>query len=135
MPTKKQQRQRAKTKRHNYEYVYVDADGNELDAPPTAAPKVAGATKAKASPSGRGQRREPKPPSWIRALKWAGIYAALFAAITIPSAKNHSRVAPAVFSVLLMGLIAVPAVYMMHRLQYRTYHRLRDKQAAPAKKS
>ena len=48
--------------------------------------------------------------------------------------KGHSPVPAILFAILLGGLIT-PAIFWMHRLQYRTYLKMLDKQAAKRKTS
>jgi hypothetical protein len=132
MATKKQQRRRAKGQRHDYEYVYVDEAGKEVDAPAADdAPKSKPATKSesssKAAPRGR---REPKPASWIRALKWGGAYTAFMLIFSTFSAKKGSNITVSLAFSLIVGILIVPAFYWMHRFQYRSYHKMMDREAA-----
>jgi hypothetical protein len=128
VPTKKQQRLREKQRRHGiaYEYVYVDAEGNELDAPPeTAKPAKKDAAKPA---SGRRAVRDAPPPSWGRALKWAGIFTAVMLVISVTGSKgNHAAGA---LVAILYGVALTPGFYWMHRFQYRTSQRLKQKAAA-----
>jgi hypothetical protein len=128
MATKKQQRRRQKLQRH--EYVYLDEDGNEVEPPqPGAATRPERtATKASTSQSGRGARRVPKPPTWSRALKWAGGYTAAFLALSLVTAKKGTGLASILLPVLFLGVVMIPGMYWMHRLQYRTFERMEAKQ-------
>lgn len=127
MATKKQQRRRQKLQRH--EYVYLDAEGNEVEPPKAKPEERSEKAPAKATTSrGGAARREPKPPSWPRAVKWAGGYAAAFFVLTLVVSRKASIGAVAV-QVLFLGVVMIPGMYLMHRLQYRTFHRVTAKQA------
>jgi hypothetical protein len=131
MATKKQQRRRVKSKRHEYEYAYVDEDGNEVEPPSaTPAPRKDKAQAGKAAPRGR---RAVKPPTWQRALKWAGVYTAFMVFMSVSTAKKNGSVLPAVMIALLLGLLIVPAIYWMHRLQFRTYEKMLAKQSSKSR--
>jgi hypothetical protein len=127
MATKKQQRRRQKIQRH--EYVYVDEAGNEVEPPTAPAARAERKPAATAKQGARG-RRPVKPPTWMRAAKWAGAYTAFMVVISVSNSKNGGS---AVFSALLalvLGVLILPAIYWMQRLQYRTYLRLVEKQSA-----
>jgi hypothetical protein len=126
MATKKQQRRRQKIQRH--EYVYVDEEGNEVE-PPAATPARAERKPAAATAKGARGRRPVKPPTWIRAAKWAGAYAAFMVVISVSNSKKGSSAVVSVVIALALGVLILPAIYWMQRLQYRTYLRIVDKQS------
>jgi hypothetical protein len=133
MATKKQQRRRVKSKRHEYEYAYVDEDGNEVEPPSaTPAPRKDKAPTGKAAPRGR---RAVKPPTWPRAAKWAAGYTAILIVLLIrPQAnKGIGSIVPAVLSTIALGALIVPAIYWMHRLQFRTYEKMLAKQSSKSR--
>jgi hypothetical protein len=118
MATKKQRKRRAK-----YEFVAVDDDGNEIAV--AKAQTVAKASKP--APGKRAARpiREIKPPSWSRAVKWAGVFTAIMLVFSLQGKKGGAG--PAVMVAIAYGAALIPGVYWMHRLQYRTYLRQRDR--------
>jgi hypothetical protein len=127
MATKKQQRRRKK-----YEYVYVDDEGNEVEPPkaPAAGKTDRKATAATAKGQPRGRGRVTKPPSWQRAFKWAGVYTAFMLFMTLSTQKKGASIAPSIMLAVVFGLVVVPGVYWMHRLQYRTSLKQSERQAA-----
>jgi hypothetical protein len=129
MATKKRQRRREKSQRH--EYVYVDEEGNEVE-PPSAAP----ATERKAATPGKNAprgRRAVAPPTWKRAIKWAAVYTVFMVFLSVSNVKKGASPVPAILFAILLGALITPAIFWMHRLQYRTYLKMVDKQAAKKK--
>lgn len=125
MATKKQQRRREKLQRH--EYVYVDEEGNEVEPPAVTKPADSSAkASSKPAASSRG-RKAPKPPTWTRALKWAGTYTAFMLVFSVATTKKGSAL-PSVLFALVVGILIIPAFYWMHRFQYRAWVKLEERQ-------
>ena len=124
MPTRKQRRRELKAKRHEYEYVYVDGEGNELDEVPDelTAPKPVKERAAKAAPqqtkNGRAVRTPPEP-SWRRAAKRGGLFAAvIFAFFALTGRGSYASILP--FAALYAALF-IPFTYVVDRFAYRRY--------------
>jgi hypothetical protein len=50
--------------------------------------------------------------------------------MSLSTSKKGGNVVPSVLVALLLGLLIVPAIYWMHRLQYRTFTKMVAKQAS-----
>jgi len=126
VPSKKQRRRREKLQRHEWELVQYDEEGNEVTVEPAqmkkAAPKKAD-TNGKA-PTGRSRRpmREPKPPSWNRALKRAALFVP-FLLVFLSIGKNPPPVVERVGISVLYAAVFVPMFFFVDRLTSRAYQR------------
>jgi hypothetical protein len=136
VPSRKQKKRRQKELRHEYEFVVVDEEGREVEVDPEEL-KAQRATKeraAKASSAsgangrargtavdGRGRPiREVKPPSWQRTWKRAGAFTAvMFLALSFLA--HGGSLAGRLALTLGYGLLFVPFLYLMDRMQYRQY--------------
>jgi hypothetical protein len=125
MATKKQRRRRVKESRH--EYVYVDDEGNEVEVAKPKAAKVERKPADGKRPARAG--REIKPPSWSRAVKWGvGFAVAMPLLLTITGGKKHMEVTSLAFLSVMYGAAFIPLTYFIHRMQYRTYQRMVERQ-------
>jgi hypothetical protein len=136
VPSRKQKKRRQKELRHEYEFVVVDEEGREVEVDPeelkarraekersakaSSATGVDGKTKGGAR-DGRGRPiREIKPPSWQRTWKRAGAFTAvMFLALSF-LAHGGSLVGRLLLT-LGYGVLFVPFLYLMDRMQYRQY--------------
>ncbi|HEY4349569.1 MAG TPA: hypothetical protein VGM80_18470 [Gaiellaceae bacterium] len=143
MATRKQRARRAKTFRHDYALVDTDEEGNEIELRATelrakkqgdskpagkspgkpASGRMSGARSKRSGSTADRPLREPRPPSWERALKRGLIW---------------GLVAGAVATFILHGPIVIAALYaiMFVPLTYWTdsfaYKRFERKQAEAA---
>lgn len=146
MPTKKQRRRQAKTKRHEYEYVVVDEEGNEVPVDPgelraqKEKDRPAVQSKGRQQPAARDRRgrvlREPRKPSWQRALKVGLLFIVALFVFTSFVGKSHPSLASRLLLSLAYGVIGVPFFYWMDRTTYRRWERAsgRTPQAEPKRK-
>jgi hypothetical protein len=126
VPSKKQRRRREKSRRHEYEYVYVDDEGHEVEVDPDELQQRKPAKEERrrtASGSGRPVRKV-NPPSWSRAIKRGGLFAALFVVVFTFVLPHKKGVAPVSIALALFyGVAFVPMIYLTERMAYRTYLR------------
>ena len=147
MPTKKQRRRQAKTKRHEYEYVVVDETGNEVPVDPAElrAQKEKERDKpaqprGKQPPAARDRRgrvlREPRKPSWNRAVKVGVLFIAAVFVFTSLVGKTHPPLYSRIALALAYGVVGIPFFYWMDRTTYRRWERAtgRAPQREPRKK-
>ena len=145
MATRKQKARRAKGKRHDYEVVYLDGEGNEVEPDEADLPSKAATTPARAStstkrststPSKSRLIREPKPPSWSRAIRRGAIFMPILVVIVLLTNRNQSPLTIAPVAIVFTALV-IPFGYFTDHLAYRGYQkRLASKSAAkPAGKS
>jgi hypothetical protein len=136
MPSRKQRKKRQKELRHEYEFVVVDEDGREVEVDPEElkarraekerAAKTSSTTAADGrtrgtARDGRGRPiREIKPPSWQRTFKRAGAFTAvMFLALSFLA--HGGSMAGRLLLTLGYGVLFVPFLYLMDRMQYRQY--------------
>jgi hypothetical protein len=136
VPSRKQKKRRQKELRHEYEFVVVDEEGREVEVDPeelkaqraekerTAKASSANGVNGKAKGGARDGRgrpiREIKPPSWQRTWKRAGAFTAvMFLALSF-LAHGGSLVGRLMLT-LGYGVLFVPFLYLMDRMQYRQY--------------
>jgi hypothetical protein len=123
VPSKKQRRRREKSRRHEYEYVYVDEEGQEVEVDPAEARKPAKDDRRRPSASSRPGRKV-NPPSWSRAIKRGGIFAALFVVVFTLVLPHKKTALPASIALaLIYGAAFVPMIYLTERMAYRAYLR------------
>jgi hypothetical protein len=126
VPSRKQRRRREKTRRHEYEYVYGGDDGAEVEVDPAELRKPAKEPRD-SKQGGRGSSRPVRkvsPPSWGRALKRGGIFAALFVVVfTFVLPHKSSSLPASILLALVYGAAFVPMIYLTDRMAYRTYLR------------
>jgi hypothetical protein len=126
VPSKKQRRRREKTRRHDYEYVYVDEDGTEVEVDPEEVRKPAREPKDGKQRGRASSRpvRKVSPPSWGRAIKRGGIFAALFVVVfTFVLPHKSSSLPASILLAVVYGAAFVPMIYLTDRMAYRTYLR------------
>jgi hypothetical protein len=128
VPSRKQRRRREKTRRHEYEYVYVDEDGAEVEVDPADLRKPAKDPRdSRERRRGRASSRPVRkvsPPSWSRALKRGGIFAALFVVVfTFVLPHKSSSLPASILLAVVYGAAFVPMIYLTDRMAYRTYLR------------
>jgi hypothetical protein len=125
VPSKKQRRRREKSRRHEYEYVYVDDEGQEVEVDPDELPRKPAKEERRRTASGSGRpARKVNPPSWSRALKRGGLFAALFVVIFAFVLPHKKAAAPASIALALVyGAAFVPMIYLTERMAYRAYLR------------
>ncbi len=140
MATRKQRARRAKSKRHDYEVVYVDSEGNEVEpdevepgkAPKASSTSSASSGKRSASSSSKSRIvREPKPPSWPRAIRRGAIFMPiLIVVVVLTNRGNATPVGIAAVAIVFTALV-VPFGYFTDHLAFRAY----QKRAKPVGKS
>ena len=133
MATRKQKARRAKGKRHDYEVVYLDGEGNEVepdeaDLPSKAAKTPARATasskRTTATPSKSKSRlfREPQPPSWSRAAKRGGLFAALMVGVLVVTNRQQTPIGLVAVAIVFLGLV-IPLGYYTDQFTWRGYQK------------
>ena len=125
MPSKKQRRRRQKSRRHEYEYVYVDEEGQEVEVDPTEVRTKPAKDERRRTAAASGRRvRKVNPPSWSRAIKRGGLFAALFVVVFTFVLPHKKQAAPASIALALVyGAAFVPMIYLTERMAYRAYLR------------
>ena len=124
MPSKKQRRRREKSRRHEYEYVYVDEEGQEVEVDPAEIRKPAAKEERRRSGGSSRPVRKANPPSWSRAIKRGGFFAALFVVIfTFVLPHKRSALPASIALALVYGAAFVPMIYLTERMAYRAYLR------------
>ena len=147
MATRKQRARRAKGKRHDYEVVYLDGEGNEVEPDEPEPSKAASSKAAKtsgratasskrpaATPSKSKSRlfREPQPPSWPRAAKRGGLFAALMVGLLVVTNRQQTPIGLVAVAIVFLGLV-IPLGYYTDQFTYRGYQkRLAGKPAGKA---
>jgi hypothetical protein len=133
MPTKKQRRREAKSKRHEYEYVLVDETGEEVPLDPAElraqkeSKEKPAAAKGRQQPAGRDRRgrvvREPRKPSWRRAVTMGLIFVVVLLAFTSFVGNHKPTVTTRILLAALYGGAGIPFFYWMDRMAYRRWER------------
>jgi hypothetical protein len=125
VPSKKQRRRREKSRRHEYEYVYVDDEGQEVEVDPAELERKPAKEERRRTASGSGRPvRKVNPPSWSRALRRGGLFAALFVVVFTLLLPHKNGAAPASIALALVyGAAFVPMIYLTERMAYRAYLR------------
>ena len=133
MATRKQKARRAKGKRHEYEVVYLDGEGNEVEPDDADLPSKAAKTPARATtstkrststPSKSRLIREPKPPSWSRAIRRGAIFMPILVVIVLLTNRNQSPLTIAPVAILFTALV-IPFGYFTDHLAWRAYEKRR----------
>ena len=132
MATRKQRARRAKGKRHDYEVVYLDGEGNEVEpdevesskAAKTPARSTASSKRPAATPSKSKSRlfREPQPPSWSRAAKRGGLFAALMVGLLVVTNRQQTPIGLVAVAIVFLGLV-IPLGYYTDQFTYRGYQK------------
>ena len=130
MATRKQKRRRAKGKRHDYEVVYLDGEGNEVEpdeAEPSRASKsparaTSGSKSSKSSSSKSRMVREPKPPSWRRAIRRGAIFMPILVVVVLITNRNQSALSIVPIAIVFTGLV-IPFGYFTDHLAWRAYQK------------
>jgi hypothetical protein len=117
VPTRKQVKRQRKRRVHG---------GSERMPPqgPARAPRAERQGRAERRPTGstaRG-RRDPKPASWVRALRRAPIFLVLLFAVTAYTDHKHGLVGNALQAALL-AVFTIPLTYLMDGFVYRTFEK------------
>ena len=129
MATRKQRRRRAKSKRHDYEVVYLDSEGNEVEpdevesgvnAPVRAA---SGSKSTKSSSSRSRMVREPKPPSWPRAVRRGAIFMPILIAVVLITNRNNTTPLGIVLVAIVFTGLVIPFGYLTDHLAWRAYQK------------
>ena len=124
MPSKKQRRRREKSRRHEYEYVYVDEEGHEVEVDPAEVQSKPPKDERRRSSAGARPARKVNPPSWSRAVKRGGLFAALFVVVFMFLLPHKGQAVPASIALALVyGAAFVPMIYLTERMAYRAYLR------------
>ncbi len=128
MATRKQRRKRAKDQRHDYEVVYLDSEGNEVELEPDESPKGA-KTASRAgnggskSPSRSSRMREPKPPSWPRAIRRGAIFMPILIAVVIVTNRKSTTPLGLVLVAIVFTALVIPFGYFTDHLAWRAYQK------------
>jgi hypothetical protein len=122
MATRKQRKRRAKEQRH--EYVWEDEQGNELD------PEDVPARKATSAPRRAATGRQPQPPSWLRTLKRALVFAPIML-VTVMLLSSNLGLAGQIAQTALLVAIFIPFSYFLDGVFWRSYQKrlARDERA------
>lgn len=120
MPSKKQRRRREKLKRHEWEFVQLDEEGNEISVEPSQVKKAPTNGKPAATRTSR-PLREPKPPSWNRAIKRAALFVP-FLYVFLSVFQNVAPLPAVGISILYAGVF-IPMFFFVDRMAYRAYQR------------
>ena len=122
MATRKQRKRRAKEQRH--EYVWADEQGNELD------PEDVPARKATSAPRRAATGRQPQPPSWLRTLKRALVFAPIML-VTVMLLSSNLGLAGQIAQTALLVAIFIPFSYFLDGVFWRSYQKrlARDERA------
>lgn len=122
MATRKQRKRRAKEQRH--EYVWEDDQGNELD------PEDVPARKATSAPRRAATGRQPQPPSWLRTLKRALVFAPIML-VTVMLLSSNLGLAGQIAQTALLVAIFIPFSYFLDGVFWRSYQKrlARDERA------
>jgi VIT1/CCC1 family predicted Fe2+/Mn2+ transporter len=125
VPSKKQRRRREKSRRHEYEYVYVDDEGQEVEVDPAELQRKPAKEERRRTASGSARPvRKVNPPSWSRAIRVGGLFAAAFVVIFTFVLPHKKAAAPASIALALVyGVAFVPMIYFTDRMKYRAYLR------------
>jgi hypothetical protein len=125
VPSKKQRRRREKSRRHEYEYVYVDEEGQEVEVDPAEVRSKPAKEERRRTAGGSGRpARKVNPPSWSRAIKRGGLFAALFVVVFTFVLPHKKQAVPASIALALVyGAAFVPMIYLTERMAYRAYLR------------
>jgi hypothetical protein len=134
--TRKQRARRAKSKRHEYEVVYIDSEGNEVEPdevePSKAAKAPARATSgSKRSTSSSKSRvvREPKPPSWSRAIRRGAIFMPILIAVVVFTNRKQTTPVGLVLVVIVFTGLVIPFGYFTDHLAWRAYQKRVDRKS------
>lgn len=122
MATRKQRKRRAKEQRH--EYVWEDDQGNELD------PEDVPARKATSAPRRAATGRQPQPPSWLRTMKRALVFAPIML-VTVMLLSSNLGLAGQIAQTALLVAIFIPFSYFLDGVFWRSYQKrlARDERA------
>lgn len=144
MPTKKQRRRREKGKRHEYEYVVVDETGEEV----AVDPGELRATKEKDRPASGGSKgrqpaqprdrrgrvlKEPRIPTWNRAVKMGAIFAVVLFLFTSFVGSKKPSLTSRIALAAVYAVVGVPFFYWMDRTAYRRWEKATGRTPAPKK--
>lgn len=144
MPTKKQRRRQAKTKRHEYEYVVVDEEGKEVPVDPAELRAAKekdkpAAAKGKQHSAARDRRgrplREPRKPSWQRAVKMGALFVIALFLFTSLVGKHKPSLMSRIALAAGYGVVGIPFFFWMDRTAYRRWERLAGRTQPPKTKS
>jgi hypothetical protein len=144
VPTKKQRRRREKGKRHEYEYVIVDETGEEVPVDPgelraakekdRPAPTAAkGRQPAQARDRKGRPLREPRVPTWQRAIKMGAIFAVVLFLFTSVVGKKKPSLVSRIALAAAYAVVGVPFFYWMDRAAYRRWEKATGRTPAPKK--
>ena len=145
MPTRKQRRRQAKAKRHEYEYVLVDESGNEVPVDPADLRGEKGKDRSKPKAGGKGKHgvardrrgrplREPRKPSWRRAIITGLVFVAVLLAVTSFVGSNQPSVASRLLLAVLYGGFGIPFFYWMDRANHRRWEKAAERAQAEKKR-
>jgi hypothetical protein len=131
--TRKQRRRRAKEKRHEYEVVYLDSEGNEVEPEEVAPSKAAksparGTSNAKSASSSKSKSkskfvREPKPPSWPRAIRRGAIFMPILIAVVLITNRNNATPLGIALVAIVFTALVIPFGYFTDHLAWRAFHK------------
>jgi hypothetical protein len=123
---RKQRRRRAKSKRHEYEVVYLDSEGNEVEpeeVEPSRASKPTSTSQRSATSSKSRWAKEPKPPSWPRAIRRGAIFMPILVAVILITNRNNTTPAGIALVALVFTGLVIPFGYFTDRLAWRAYEK------------
>jgi len=117
VPTRKQ------VKRQRKRRVHGGYERTPTQGPPRS-PRAERQGKAERRPTGSSTRgrRDPKPPSWLRALRRAPIFLALLFFVTAYTDRKSGLAAHALQAGLL-AVFTIPLTYLMDGFVYRTFEK------------
>jgi hypothetical protein len=125
--TRKQRARRAKSKRHEYEVVYLDSEGNEVEpeeVAPTSKTAVRGASNAKSASASKSKFvREPKPPSWPRAIRRGAIFMPILIAVVVLTNRNNTTPLGIALVAIVFTALVIPFGYFTDHLAWRAYQK------------
>jgi hypothetical protein len=136
--TRKQRARRAKSKRHEYEVVYLDSEGNEVEPDEVEPSKTAKdtarsttSTSKRSSTSSSKSRvvREPKPPSWPRAIRRGAIFMPILIAVVVFTNRKQTTPVGLVLVVIVFTGLVIPFGYFTDHLAWRAYQKRVDRKS------
>ena len=144
MPTRKQRRRREKGHRHEYEYVIVDETGEEVPVEPAelraakekekpTATVAKGRQPAQAKDRRGRPIREPRVPTWQRAIKMGVLFAVVLFLFTSVVGKKKPSLVSRIGLAAAYAVIGVPFFYWMDRAAYRRWEKQMGRTPAPKK--
>ena len=110
--------------------MYLDSEGNEVEpdevetnkAPKAPTRSASSSKRSSSSPSKSRLFREPKPPSWSRAIRRGAIFMPILIAVVLITNRNQSALSIAPVAIVFTGLV-IPFGYFTDHLAWRAYQK------------